>query len=35
VFAYPGGGHFLTRRDHQLDAMRRVLAWYERHLREP
>jgi dipeptidyl aminopeptidase/acylaminoacyl peptidase len=35
MVVYPGGGHLLTRRDHQLDAMRRVLAWYERHLRDP
>jgi len=31
MVVYPGGGHLLTRRDHQLDAIRRILAWYERH----
>jgi dipeptidyl aminopeptidase/acylaminoacyl peptidase len=34
MVVFPGGGHLLTRRDHQLDTMRRVLAWYERHLRD-
>jgi dipeptidyl aminopeptidase/acylaminoacyl peptidase len=35
MVVYPRGGHLLTRRDLQLDVMRSVLAWYERHLREP
>jgi len=34
MVVYPGGGHLLSRRDHQLDAMRRVLDWYERHLQD-
>jgi dipeptidyl aminopeptidase/acylaminoacyl peptidase len=31
---YPGEGHGLTKRENQLDVMRRVLAWYEKHLKK-
>jgi dipeptidyl aminopeptidase/acylaminoacyl peptidase len=34
MVVYPGAGHGYTRHAHQIDVMRRVLAWYEQHLKE-
>jgi dipeptidyl aminopeptidase/acylaminoacyl peptidase len=33
MVVYPREGHLLTERSHQIDLMRRVLAWYDRHLK--
>jgi dipeptidyl aminopeptidase/acylaminoacyl peptidase len=33
MVVYPGEGHILEKRSNQIDALRRVLAWYERYLK--
>ena len=35
MVVYPGEGHVLEKRSNQIDEMRRVLAWYEKHLKRP
>jgi dipeptidyl aminopeptidase/acylaminoacyl peptidase len=34
MVVYPGEGHGLAKRNNQRDVMRRVLAWYDKHLKE-
>jgi dipeptidyl aminopeptidase/acylaminoacyl peptidase len=33
LVTYPREGHSIEEREHQLDLVRRVLNWFERHLR--
>jgi dipeptidyl aminopeptidase/acylaminoacyl peptidase len=34
LIIYPREGHALSERSHQLDLMQRVLAWFDRHLKD-